>query len=149
MSSLRLRALPVGFVARWLPTRAPRPPSGAIWLHEIKWDETCRSRVAPFLHRTLDLVPVDDLARRDCANNLGAERKQAKCLLGLKPLIGIDEQKMRGGGRSRNIATRVLRALVSNAWPDTCTNSNPIPRLSAARCKASTDTRYLTVTSPL
>jgi bifunctional non-homologous end joining protein LigD len=38
MSSLRLRALPAGFVAPCLPTRAPRPPSGAIWLHEIKWD---------------------------------------------------------------------------------------------------------------
>jgi bifunctional non-homologous end joining protein LigD len=35
---LRLRALPAGFVAPCLPTRAPRPPSGAIWLHEIKHD---------------------------------------------------------------------------------------------------------------
>jgi ATP-dependent DNA ligase len=36
--SLRPRALPVGFIAPCLPTRAPQPPSGAIWLHEIKWD---------------------------------------------------------------------------------------------------------------
>src|SRR5436309_1912163 len=32
------RALPVGFIAPFLPTRAPQPPSGAIWLHEIKSD---------------------------------------------------------------------------------------------------------------
>src|ERR1700719_2393782 len=38
MSSLRLRALPAGFVAPYLPTRGPRPPSGVIWLHEIKHD---------------------------------------------------------------------------------------------------------------
>jgi ATP-dependent DNA ligase len=38
MSSLRLRALPAGFVAPCLPTRGPRPPSGVIWLHEIKHD---------------------------------------------------------------------------------------------------------------
>ena len=37
MSSLRPRTLPVGFIAPCLPTRATQPPSGAIWLHEIKW----------------------------------------------------------------------------------------------------------------
>ena len=34
----RLRPLPAGFVVLCLPTRAPRPPYGAIWLHEIKHD---------------------------------------------------------------------------------------------------------------
>jgi bifunctional non-homologous end joining protein LigD len=38
MLSLRSRVLPAGFVAPCLPTRAPQPPSGAIWLHEIKHD---------------------------------------------------------------------------------------------------------------
>jgi bifunctional non-homologous end joining protein LigD len=38
MLRLRPRALPVGFIAPCLPTRAPQPPFGAIWLHEIKWD---------------------------------------------------------------------------------------------------------------
>ena len=38
MSSLRPRTLPTGFIPPCLPTRAPQPPSGAIWLHEIKWD---------------------------------------------------------------------------------------------------------------
>ena len=38
MPSLRPRALPAGFIAPGLPTRAPQPPSGAIWLHEIKHD---------------------------------------------------------------------------------------------------------------
>jgi bifunctional non-homologous end joining protein LigD len=36
--SLRPRALPAGFIAPCLPTRAPHPPYGAIWLHEIKHD---------------------------------------------------------------------------------------------------------------
>ena len=38
MLSLRPRALPVGFIAPCLSSRAPQPPFGAIWLHEIKHD---------------------------------------------------------------------------------------------------------------
>jgi bifunctional non-homologous end joining protein LigD len=38
MPKLRSRTLPAGFIAPCLPTRAPDPPSGAIWLAEIKWD---------------------------------------------------------------------------------------------------------------
>jgi hypothetical protein len=30
------RALPAGFIAPCLPTSAPQPPSGELWLHEIK-----------------------------------------------------------------------------------------------------------------
>ena len=29
---------PLGFIAPCLPTRAERPPSGPLWLHEIKHD---------------------------------------------------------------------------------------------------------------
>jgi bifunctional non-homologous end joining protein LigD len=36
--TLHPRALPAGFIAPCLPTNAPQPPSGAIWLHEIKHD---------------------------------------------------------------------------------------------------------------
>src|SRR6476661_7025635 len=36
--SLRLRALPAGFIAPCLPTSAPEPPSGELWLNEIKHD---------------------------------------------------------------------------------------------------------------
>jgi ATP-dependent DNA ligase len=36
--SLRPRVLPAGFVAPCLPTNAPQPPSGELWLHEIKHD---------------------------------------------------------------------------------------------------------------
>ena len=36
--SLHPRALPAGFIAPCLPTSAPQPPSGALWLHEIKHD---------------------------------------------------------------------------------------------------------------
>jgi bifunctional non-homologous end joining protein LigD len=32
------RALPPGVIAPCLPTSAPQPPSGALWLHEIKYD---------------------------------------------------------------------------------------------------------------
>jgi ATP-dependent DNA ligase len=34
----RPRTLPAGFIQPCLPTKAPRPPSGALWLHEIKHD---------------------------------------------------------------------------------------------------------------
>ena len=34
----RPRTLPVGFVPPCLPMKAPKPPSGALWLHEIKHD---------------------------------------------------------------------------------------------------------------
>ena len=33
-----MRILPAGFIAPCLPTKAPTPPSGALWLHEIKHD---------------------------------------------------------------------------------------------------------------
>ena len=36
--SLPPHALPAGFVAPYLPTNAPQPPSGPMWLHEIKHD---------------------------------------------------------------------------------------------------------------
>jgi bifunctional non-homologous end joining protein LigD len=32
------RALPTGFIAPCLPTKALSPPSGSVWLHEIKHD---------------------------------------------------------------------------------------------------------------
>jgi len=34
----RPSALPAGFVEPCLPTSADQPPSGDVWLHEIKWD---------------------------------------------------------------------------------------------------------------
>ena len=34
----RPRALPTGFIQPCLPTKAPRPPVGGLWLHEIKHD---------------------------------------------------------------------------------------------------------------
>jgi ATP-dependent DNA ligase len=34
----RPRTLPAGFVPPCLPMKAPKPPSGALWLHEIKHD---------------------------------------------------------------------------------------------------------------
>jgi bifunctional non-homologous end joining protein LigD len=36
--SLPSRSLPPGFIAPCLPTSASRPPSGGLWLHEIKHD---------------------------------------------------------------------------------------------------------------
>ena len=35
---LRPRALPTGFIAPCLPSLAAQPPSGELWLHEIKHD---------------------------------------------------------------------------------------------------------------
>jgi len=34
----RSGTFPTGFIAPCLPTSAPQPPSGALWLHEIKHD---------------------------------------------------------------------------------------------------------------
>ena len=34
----RPRNLPAGFIPPCLPMKAPKPPSGALWLHEIKHD---------------------------------------------------------------------------------------------------------------
>ena len=35
---MRPRTMPVGFIQPCLPIKAPRPPAGAVWLHEIKHD---------------------------------------------------------------------------------------------------------------
>jgi ATP-dependent DNA ligase len=35
---LKQRTLPAGFIAPCLPTKAPEPPCGPLWLHEIKHD---------------------------------------------------------------------------------------------------------------
>jgi bifunctional non-homologous end joining protein LigD len=35
---LLLRTLPAGFIAPCLPMAAPRPPSGPLWIHEVKHD---------------------------------------------------------------------------------------------------------------
>jgi ATP-dependent DNA ligase len=35
---MRPRTMPVGFIQPCLPIKAPRPPVGAVWLHEIKHD---------------------------------------------------------------------------------------------------------------
>jgi bifunctional non-homologous end joining protein LigD len=35
---LKERTVPAGFIASCLPTKAERPPSGEMWLHEIKHD---------------------------------------------------------------------------------------------------------------
>jgi bifunctional non-homologous end joining protein LigD len=35
---LRMRTLPAGFIEPCLPTKASTPPSGGLWLHEIKHD---------------------------------------------------------------------------------------------------------------
>ena len=34
----RPRTLQAGFIQPCLPMKAPKPPSGALWLHEIKHD---------------------------------------------------------------------------------------------------------------
>jgi bifunctional non-homologous end joining protein LigD len=35
---MSMRTLPAGFIAPCLPTKAPQPPTGATWIHEIKHD---------------------------------------------------------------------------------------------------------------
>jgi hypothetical protein len=50
---LRPRALPAGFIALCRPKSAPRPPSGELWLHEIKHDGF-RVIAASFIARLLE-----------------------------------------------------------------------------------------------
>jgi ATP-dependent DNA ligase len=38
LATVLTRILPTGFIAPCLPTKASRPPSGPLWLHEIKHD---------------------------------------------------------------------------------------------------------------
>jgi bifunctional non-homologous end joining protein LigD len=38
MHSRQWSPLPLGFIAPCLPTKAPHPPRGKAWLHEIKHD---------------------------------------------------------------------------------------------------------------
>jgi hypothetical protein len=38
LAPVSMRTLPAGFIAPCLPMKAPRPPSGEAWLHEIKHD---------------------------------------------------------------------------------------------------------------
>ena len=38
LAPVSMRILPPGFVPPCLPTKAERPPSGDLWLHEIKHD---------------------------------------------------------------------------------------------------------------
>ena len=36
---LLVRTMPAGFIAPCLPMRAPLPPSGPLWIHEVKHDD--------------------------------------------------------------------------------------------------------------
>jgi ATP-dependent DNA ligase len=38
MFGMRIRTLPAGFIEPCLPTKASTPPSGGLWVHEIKHD---------------------------------------------------------------------------------------------------------------
>src|SRR6516165_1125104 len=77
------RTLPAGFIAPCLPTKAHTPPSGRLWLHEIKHDG---ERVKLFSRRGDDLTShfpliVESLARlrpRSCIidGEAGALRRQ-------------------------------------------------------------------------
>jgi hypothetical protein len=42
--------LPAGFIPPCLPIKAPKPPSGALWLHEIKHDGFSGSSPARTAH---------------------------------------------------------------------------------------------------
>jgi hypothetical protein len=59
--------LPLGFVPPCLPTKAPQPPTGEAWLHEIKHDGFRVNSKAKMLG------PLDDFRRR-LPNNHGCKR---------------------------------------------------------------------------
>ena len=52
------RTLPTGFIAPCLPTKAHEPPSGSLWLHEIKHVGF------RFIARSGDRVQITEAGRR-------------------------------------------------------------------------------------
>jgi hypothetical protein len=68
----RLRTLPAGFIPPCLPTSAPIPPSGDVWLHEIKHDGF--RVIARKTGKRVKLYsrPGNDLTYRDGGNQLVA-----------------------------------------------------------------------------
>jgi bifunctional non-homologous end joining protein LigD len=69
MPPLRPRTLPTGFIQPCLPVKAPRPPAGAVWLHEIKHDgfrpqgRREGAPLQPAWQRSDAPVPAEALAR--------------------------------------------------------------------------------------
>src|ERR1700704_5885619 len=93
------RSLPAGFIPPCLPTKAPRPPSGDAWLHEIKHD-------GYRLMARRDPVGIWLLPRRsnDRSNALPAGRGSVKHLK-VRPCL-IDGR----GGLLRTDGVPVLRS---------------------------------------
>ena len=77
------RILPAGFVWPWLPTRTGRPPSGDLWVHEIKNDS-----VRVIARKDGDRVrlysrPGDDLTNRfPLVADAEARLRSQSCIVG-------------------------------------------------------------------
>ena len=54
----RPRTLAAGFVPPCLPMKAPKPPSGALWLHEIKHDGRHMTKQKPLLFPSVPNAPA-------------------------------------------------------------------------------------------
>jgi hypothetical protein len=90
--SLPSSALPAGFIAPCLPSSAPQPPSGEVWLHEIKHDGFrviarkdgnrvklySRPRPSPGCAR----APASSTARRSRAVMTASRRSTASAIAG-------------------------------------------------------------------
>jgi len=95
-----VRTLPAGFIAPCLPMTAPRPPSGPLWLHEVKHDGfrviACKDgdRVRLYSRQGNDLSnrfprivetmrsfhPAPSMARRSHATTVGFRHSTCFCI---------------------------------------------------------------------
>ena len=110
MPPLRPRTLPSGFIPPCLPTKAPRPPAGAVWLHEIKHDgfrviaRKDGKRVRLYSRPGNDLTErfpliVEALSRlrsRSCSGDDGRARHDDACDRASDR--GADDRRARGDG---------------------------------------------------
>jgi ATP-dependent DNA ligase len=81
--------LPRGFVPPCLPTKAPQPPSGDVWVHEIKHDGyRLMARRDSFDIRLLTRNGHDWAAAQMLANHARGIRQQSRTRAREKRLIG-------------------------------------------------------------
>jgi ATP-dependent DNA ligase len=83
------RTLPAGFIAPCLPNKAPRPPSGALWLHEIKHDgfrvmarkagERVRLYSRPGNDLTYRFPLIVEAMIQDCERSLASDGEAVAC----------------------------------------------------------------------
>src|ERR1700720_2702516 len=110
--SLRPRVLPTGFVAPCLPTNAPQPPSGELWLHEIKHDGfrvIARRRASGFGTALVAYAEQNDLAY---------EYEYTPAFAKWQRLLTPEQYEIVGARTSRGVSRVMLfsKAIIQAEW---------------------------------